>query len=198
MIKRQYILLVFTAMLIMACSCGSLSSLLSATSTPSSSNPGGDTTLTPPSSTSGPNPAYSQAQQLAGQWNGTWSNTTYGTTGKITATITIQPDGTATANVTLGGNILGVGSPSPLTFAGTYDANGLAFGGTGGPIFGDLQVTIDYSGNLTMTANNLPVPGISQVSAQGTMSGTDAKLTYTVTFATGTSASGIASMTKTP
>ncbi|HTX90861.1 MAG TPA: hypothetical protein VMC09_06555 [Anaerolineales bacterium] len=197
MVKRKIIPFVLVAMFIMACSCGSLSSLIPKQATPSAVIPqtGGSDTQTAP--TSGPDPSFPQASQFGGTWAGNWKNTTYGTTGKISATITVQPDGTLTADVTLGGNILGIGSPSPLTFDGTYDATGLSFGGPGEPIFGDLAVTVDYAGKLAMEASNLPVPGIAKVSAAGTMTATELKVTYTVTFSTGATAKGTATLKKT-
>jgi hypothetical protein len=70
--------------------------------------------------------------------------------------------------MTVGGNILGVGSHLPLAFKGTYDQNRLIFGGTGQPIFGDMTVRIEYTGiTQCVQANDLPVQGISQVSATG-------------------------------
>ncbi len=202
--KRRYIPFVLFAALLMACSCGSLSSLITATSTPSGngtgtgSNPtltGSGPTLPAPS---GNSPGYDQAQQMGGQWSGTWNNTTYGSSGNLAVTIAVNPDGTASADVTLGGNILGVGSPSPLHITGTYDNNGVTLGGKGLPIFGDLNVTIDTNGILKMTASNLPVTAISQVSADGTVSSTEFQFTYTVTFANGSTANGTANLTKTP
>jgi hypothetical protein len=155
-------------------------------------------TWTPNPAAGAANPAYSQASQFAGLWNGSWNNTTYSTTGAISAQITVQPDGTLSTALTLGGKILGVGSPLPLTIKGTYDANGVIFGGTAQPIFGDLTVTISYSGAVSMQAQHLPVPGISQVSAQGTLQGTKFNFKYTVTFFTGASAVGTATLTRSP
>ena len=158
-------------------------------STPPVSSPG--------STGSGNAPGYAQAAAFAGKWDGTWNNTTYATTGDIHAVIAVQPDGTASIQLRISGNVFGVGSFPTVTYPGRYDAGGFSFRANGDPFFGDLQITIRYSGEVSMTGSALTLPGFLKVNASGSMANGTAELNYTVSFSNGTLAKGKASLAQT-
>jgi len=142
--------------------------------------------------------SYEQAKQLAGKWEGVWTNITFGSTGTIKAVIEVLPDHSASFELTVTGNVLGAGEPPTTTYAGSYDEEGLHFSGTGLPIFGDLEITIYYSGEIEMTARVLPVAGIATLESEGTVSGDEMTFTYEVEFVGDFKANGTASMTRMP
>jgi hypothetical protein len=149
-------------------------------------------------STSGATPGYDQATQFAGKWDGTWNNTTYATTGNVHATIAVQPDGTATIQLAISGNVFGIGNFPSVTYPGTYDASGFTFTQSGDPFFGNLKITIRYSGEVAMSGDALTIPGFLKVSATGSMAKGKGSLNYSVSFSNGTLAKGNASLTQTP
>lgn len=145
-----------------------------------------------------PDANYEQARVFAGQWEGAWTNLTYGSTGGISVYINVQPDGTATFELTVTGNVFGAGDQPMAIYSGSYNADGLRFEGAGLPIFGDLEIIILYSGEVTMRASALPMANIAEVTSEGTVSGDEMAVTYTVAFVAGGEANGTATLTRTP
>jgi hypothetical protein len=165
------------------------------TGAPSVTTPTGSETAGP---ASGANPGYDTAKLYAGEWDGPWNNTTFGSQGTAKATITVNPDGTASIALDLTGNALGHGTAPSLTINGSYDANGFVFKDQGNLLFGNLTINISFAGSMDMSADTLPVTGITKVSSTGTMSSQDAKVSYQVDFSNGQSAAGTAHLTHAP
>jgi hypothetical protein len=206
--NRKTILPTFVlAALLLACSCFPLSFLNAGNGTPTASGGGpvavsptaGSGGVSPPggSDDSAASPGYDYARQLAGQWQGTWTNKTYGSTGTISVGIDVPPDGTASFELTVTGNVLGMGEQPTASYEGVYDAEGLVFYETGTPIFGDILIRIDYAGNVLMTAIALPAADIAEVDVTGTIRGDAMDLHSGVIF-TGHAAEGSASLTRSP
>lgn len=141
---------------------------------------------------------FGKASQFAGSWEGDWNNTTYGSTGDIAVVITVQQDGTASLEIIAGGNVFGTSGVPIVTCPGFYDADGLHFLGARLPVFGDLKILIDYSGNTEMSASLLPYATIATVSSEGSVLGNQITVGYKVTFTGGGQANGTASMTRSP
>ena len=123
-------------------------------------------TLTP---TATVNALLEKANQVSGKWAGKWNNLTFSTTGTEEAVISPNADKTATLSLQLTRHVLGVGAPPPVTYTGTYDANGYLFTAKGDKLFGNLKITIGYDGQVAVTADVLPVPGLARLTAQGSI-----------------------------
>lgn len=162
------------------------------TSTP---EPAAEPTATPEPT---PTPsAYDTFKAVAGEWTGSWTNTTFGSTGSAGATITINPDGTASYVLDLGGLVFGLIDPPPKEFAGTYDSSGATFQVQDDDLFGDVTITVSADGAISFGGTDVPVPGIDSVSAEGTITAQAVEMSYTVTFSGGGTAEGVMSMTPT-
>lgn len=192
--RRYMIPLLILAVFVLACSC------LPASLAPPADGAPNEPGVVPAAQTSEPdsNSYYEQASQFTGLWTGNWVNLTFGSTGEISVLIDVQPDGTASFELTVTGNVFGAGDQPTAIYPGTYDASGLHFEGTGLPIFGDLQIVITYPGEVTMAASVLPMANIASVSSEGMVTGDEMTLAYTVIFAAGGEANGTAAMTRTP
>jgi hypothetical protein len=133
----------------------------------------------------------------SGNWNGTWRNTTFGSTGTVTAVV--SGDTVAqTARITLdvNGNVFGAGDPAAETFNGTYTPGQGATITQTSARFGNVSLTFTAGGTFTGTCTNVPVAGISRFDFTGSMTTSTANLTYTVTFTSGATAVGTATLTK--
>jgi hypothetical protein len=171
-----------------------------ATPTPETEQMAPTATTPPPSPTPEPteeeNAAYEQARALAGQWSGSWQNTTFGSTGGANAVIEVQPDGAATFTIDLDGMVFGMLDPDPMTYEGTYDADGATFEAAGDPLFGDLTITVAADGEVAINGDLVPVEGIASLSAEGSITSDAIQLDYTVTFTGGGEAMGVLNLTK--
>lgn len=139
----------------------------------------------------------SSAAALAGKWSGTWKNNTFGSTGTITGTVTVDSVAqTVTTNIDVNGSVFGAGDPPAENFSGTYNpSTGATFSGTSS-FFGATTFTISSTGQVTGNMTKVPASNISRVDYTGTISGTTLSGTYTVTFTSGSTATGTVSMTK--
>jgi hypothetical protein len=157
-------------------------------------------TTPPPAPTSAPtateDTGFEQASAFAGEWSGSWENTTFGSSGDARAAIDVQPDGTATFTVDLDGMVFGMLDPDPMTYEGTYDANGATFEAPGDPLFGDLAISVTPAGDVTINGELVPVDGIASLSASGTISSDSIQLEYTVVFTGGGEAMGVLNLVK--
>ncbi|MFC2169824.1 hypothetical protein ACFLRM_04585 [Acidobacteriota bacterium] len=146
------------------------------------------------------NQLYDEYKQVAGTWTGQWRNNTFNSSGNNTASVEVNPDGTATGTLDLGGFVFGLPDPDPKTFSGTYDANGIVFD-VQDNLFGDLKITITRTGENTGTvdidAQNIPASGINSMTATGSITPTTLHLDYTVNFSDGSSATGVFNMSRT-
>ena len=135
-------------------------------------------------------PAY------AGAYVGTWTNTTFGSTGEGSATIIVNTaNNTATVTATATGNVLGVGGVTPQSRSGTFTASGASFTGNVPPM-GDIAGTIDDEGTITATGTNIPNPAIDRWRATGTITATQLRLDFIVTFTSGSTATGSITLNK--
>jgi adhesin/invasin len=127
----------------------------------------------------------------AGTWSGTWTNTTYGSTG--TTSIVIAGGGAAN-QVTLShsgtGTVLG-GSGAPLETRTNVPYSATAFSlTTVSNTFGNVTLNIDAAGNIVGSGTSVPNVSISRWDCTGTITATQIRLNFTVTFTSGSPAVG--------
>ncbi len=135
-------------------------------------------------------------ERFVGTWPGSWSNSTYGSQGTAGLAVVAGQDATTQQiTVTLGGNVLGGAAPAPLTLPVTVVNGGLTFDTTTAT-FGHLVGSISADGTVSGSATNLPNASITRVDFTGTATGTGLTVSYTVTFASGATASGTATFAK--
>jgi hypothetical protein len=155
----------------------------------------------PPAPTETPEPTmapgYEMAMQYSGTWEGTWKNTTFGSEGPITITGTVYQDGTVTMEVDVGGFVFGLIDPDPQTYTGTYDANGVLFSILDDPIFGQLEVEMDFNGTFSAMADLIPEASIASMQVSGTFGDGMAQGEYMIEFAGGGGAEGVIELTQT-
>ena len=140
---------------------------------------------------------YDQVQLYLGEWSGEWHNTTFGSTGAARASTTAEPDGSATFTVDLDGFVFGALDPNPMTYIGTYTADGVTFEAPGDPLFGDLTIIVTRDGEITIQGELVPIEGIASLFASGTITADEVSLSYTVAFAGGGEAVGEMVLAKT-
>ncbi len=142
--------------------------------------------------------AVLDAAQYVGSYTGSWTNTTFASTGGGTVTISIdQATSTATVTASATGNVLGTpGGVTPGARMGPYASNGASFTGTIA-VMGDITASIDASGNIIASGINIPNAAISRWDANGTITATQIKLNFTVTFTAGPPATGSITLNKT-
>lgn len=171
-----------------------------ATPTPEPEQMAPTATTPPPEPTAAPtateDTGYEQARAFAGEWSGSWENTTFGSSGDAHASIDVQPDGTATFTVDLDGMVFGMLDPDPMTYEGTYNADGATFEAPGDPLFGDLTIFVVPGGEVTINGELVPIEGIASLSASGNISEDTIELEYTVVFTGGGEAMGVLNLTK--
>jgi hypothetical protein len=131
-----------------------------------------------------------------GAYVGTWTNTTFGSQGTGSATIDVNTEtNTATVTATASGNVLGVGGVTPQTRSGTFTASGATFTGNVPPM-GNITGTIDDEGNITASGTNVPNTAIQRWDATGTITASQIRLNFTVTFTSGSPATGSITLNK--
>ena len=140
---------------------------------------------------------FDQAQLYVGEWSGEWRNTTFGSTGAARASTTAEPDGSATFTVDLDGFVFGALDPDPMTYIGTYTADGATFETPDDPLFGDLTIIVTRDGEITIQGELVPIDGIASLFATGTITADEVSLNYTVAFSGGGEAVGELVLTKT-
>lgn len=146
------------------------------------------------------NPSYDDYKAVAGSSSGSWQNLTYATSGDTTTTVEIDPDGRAAFTLDLGGLVFGLLDPDPKTYESTYDETGTVFTAEDDDLFGDLTITIVPNGNdtaqITLEGLNVPVVGISQITADGTLYDDSVDMDYQITFIDTLTAEGVMNLTK--
>ena len=131
-----------------------------------------------------------------GAYVGTWTNATFQSTGTGSATIDVNTtNNTATVTATATGNVLGVGGVTPQTLSGTFTAAGATFTGNVPPM-GDITGTIDDEGSITASGTNVPNTAIQRWDATGTITASQIRLNFTVTFTSGPPATGTITLNK--
>jgi adhesin/invasin len=134
--------------------------------------------------------AVFNASQYAGNYAGTWTNTTFGSTGTGSATVTVNGTAsTASIVVAVTGQVLGTGGVN-TTQNGPYTTNGASITNTVIPVMGSVTASIDMGGNITASGTNVPNASISRWDASGTVTSTQLRMTFTVSFADGSKAVG--------
>lgn len=140
--------------------------------------------------------AYQDVQAYLGEWSGAWRNITFGSSGAAFATLAAEQDGTASFTVDLDGFVFGVIDPDPITYVGSFSADGAIFEAPGDPLFGDLTMKVTADGEVAIVGELVPIEGIAQLSATGTITPEEIFLEYIVTFAAGDTAVGEMTLTK--
>jgi hypothetical protein len=144
---------------------------------------------------------YEQYSAVAGSYSGGWQNITYGTTGDATTVVEIDEDGRAAFTLDLGGLVFGLLDPDAKSYESTYDESGVVFTAEDDDLFGDLTITILANNNDTAQINwestNIPVAGISTLTADGTLYSDSLDMNYEITFSDDSTATGIFTLTKT-
>lgn len=194
--KRLLIPILLAAMLLGACG-GDAAQEATATNTPQPA----PASPTPPPPTPKPTATedlFALVEPYLGEWNGEWRNTTFGSSGAARATIEAQPDGTASFTVDLDGFVFGALNPDPKTYTGSFTADGATFVAPDDPLFGDLTIQVSPDGEVTITGEMVPIQGIAQLDAVGSITPDEIALEYTVTFVGGDLAVGEMALTKSP
>lgn len=194
--KHSLIIILLTTMLLGACA-GDAAQEATATNTPEPT-PASPTSPPPTPEPTATEDLFALVEPYLGEWSGEWRNTTFGSSGAVRATLEAQPDGTASFTVDLDGFVFGALDPDPKTYTGSYTADGATFEAPGDPLFGDLTIQASFDGQVTITGEMVPVPGIAQLDAVGSFTPQEIALEYTVTFAGGDLAEGEMTLTKTP
>lgn len=136
-------------------------------------------------------PGYESFSGLNGTWSGIWNNTTFGSTGDIVMTVTVQPDGTASMMMDVGGFVFGLLDPDAVELQGTYSAQEMNIQGSS-DVFGPITGKIDADGNVSMSAPSVASPGIAALTVSGVIDEESKTLvgSYVVTFDGGSTAEG--------
>ena len=137
------------------------------------------------------------AQLYAGTWSGTWTNSTFGSSGTTSLIIAL---GAAANQVTIThsgtGTVLG-GSGAPAETRTNVPYTPAAFTlQTVSTTFGNVTLNVDASGAVTGSGTQVPNAAVSRWDCTGTITPTQIRLTFTVTFAAGGSATGSISINK--
>lgn len=130
------------------------------------------------------------ASQYAGNYSGTWNNTTFGSTGTSSATVTVNSASSTMSIVfAVTGQVLGQGGVN-TTQAGAYTSNGASVSNIVVPVMGTVTFAIDATGNITASGTNIPNASINHWNATGTITATQVRVNFTVTFNDGSAAIG--------
>lgn len=124
--------------------------------------------------------------QISGAYStGTWNNTTFNTTGAISANFSLS--GTIlSASINIGGNMFGSLTPAPIEFQkdvanATFPLNFIVTGTS----IGNLDITIQESGALSITESVVPVSGILSAKLDATFSKNSFSGTFSSTLLSG-------------
>jgi hypothetical protein len=135
------------------------------------------------------------AQTFAGEWTGEWNNTTYGSTGPIAMAVAVDAEThLVTLTIDLGGSVFGMGDPGP--FDVSLDLSMAPPYSDFVDLFGVTTVDMQATGDFTLEALEVLVPGITSFEATGTATPTAIDLDYTVVFDGGGEAVGTATITR--
>jgi adhesin/invasin len=128
------------------------------------------------------------AAQYAGTYSGTWTNTTFQSTGTGSGTVTVN-SGASTASIVIAvtGQVLGTSSGVNTTQNGPYTANGATITNAAIPVMGTVTGSIDAAGNIIISGVNPQNTTITRWDATGTVTPTQLRMNFTVTFAGGAS-----------
>ena len=141
------------------------------------------------------------APLYAGTYTGSWTNTTFGTTDVGTAIIAVNST-TNTVSVTgsAGGAVLGGGPVAATTRSTTYSPTSGAFTGNV-PQMGNITGSVTASNiagtaNIEATGTSVPNAAISKWTMTGTITATQLRMSFVVTFTSGSTAVGTISLNK--
>ncbi|MFM9997170.1 MAG: integrin alpha [Phycisphaerales bacterium] len=112
-------------------------------------------------------PALAQPSLPAGHYAGTWTNTTFSSSGAIRADGVIVAS-TLTMTIDADGGVFGLPDPPPFTLSGPITAGGWSAALTGHAVFGDLSVSVNAAGQVTINGSNPPSGFITTYTATGT------------------------------
>lgn len=106
-------------------------------------------------------------------------------------TVTIQPDGTASMMMDVGGFVFGLLDPDAVELQGTYSAQEMNIQGSS-DVFGPITGKIDADGNVSMSAPSVASPGIAALTVSAVIDEESKTLvgSYVVTFDGGSTAEG--------
>jgi hypothetical protein len=141
---------------------------------------------------------FQDVRAYLGEWSGEWRNITFGSSGAARATFVADEDGTAAFTIDLDGYVFGAFDPDPMTYAGSFNSDGAVFDIPEDPLFGDLTITVTTDGEVSIVGDLVPMEGIAQISATGTITAEEMHLDYIVTFSAGDPAIGEMNLTKNP
>jgi adhesin/invasin len=137
------------------------------------------------------------AAAFVGNWNGNWTNTTFGSSGTTTLVIAqgSQP-GQVTITHSGTGTVLG-GSGAPAETRSNIPYAPAAFTlQTVSNTFGNVTLNVDATGAVVGSGTQVPNAAISRWDCTGTISPTQIRLNFTVTFTAGGTAVGSITITK--
>jgi hypothetical protein len=101
-----------------------------------------------------------------GPWQGTWVNLKFNSTGPASACLELNGQ-TLTAICDADGNVFGGLNPAPFTLVGALDQDGFMASVLGDPVFGDLVVTMNNKGTVSVTGTNVPSMFVKGYTAAG-------------------------------
>jgi hypothetical protein len=134
------------------------------------------------------------ASQYAGNYAGTWTNTTFNSTGTSSATVSVNTvASTMSIAFAVTGQVLGQGGVN-TTQGGSYTNNGASVSNIVVPVMGTVTFAIDAAGNITASGTNIPNASINHWNAAGTITATQVRMNYTVTFNDNSTAVGTISL----
>ena len=130
------------------------------------------------------------ATQYAGNYAGTWTNTTFASTGTSSATVSVNTVASTMSIVfAVTGQVLGQGGVN-TTQAGAYTNNGASVSNIVVPVMGTVTFAIDAAGNITASGTSVPNASINHWNCTGTITSTQVRANFTVTFTDGSTAVG--------
>ena len=134
------------------------------------------------------------ASQYVGTYSGTWTNTTFNSTGTSSATVSVNSAASTMSIVfAVTGQVLGQGGVN-TTQGGSYTNSGASVSNIVVPVMGTVTFAIDAAGNITASGTNIPNTAINHWNAAGTITATQVRVNYTVTFSDGSTAAGTISL----
>ncbi len=153
-----------------------------------------------PTSTPTPEPTvdtgYNDALLYEGAWEGKWINTTFGSQGPIEVLVGVNPDGTITFSMDVGGFVFGLLDPDPVVYTGVFDASGAEITIVEDPVWGDATVSFRENGEFEFNAALVPDAEIASMVITGTFSEEKADGEYLIKFTGSGSAKGTIELEK--
>ena len=138
------------------------------------------------------------AEEYAGTYQGTWTNTTFGSTGTIKIDVVVDASAkTAKITTTLTGNVFGAPAPPPETL--TIPLGDVQPGQpptVTSPLFGQLSISVKDDGTVVGDAPNVPSAAVNTFHVELKPSATGFAGTYSVVLASGTTANGTLTLTR--